>query len=102
MSDIINLNKEYKKRNSKKWGISLAEQEFIVNIASLDSIQHTDGYKTIKKYWERELKDTISFITQVDSSAAHEVARAQAKIEIAQKFLWYLNGLESSIKSTSD
>ena len=96
MTNIFDLTKEYNKRSEKKWWITLAEQEFLSNIDVIKGIKNSPWYELIKKYWWREFIDSISFLRDVDSSKSHEVARAQARLDLAQRFTAYLNWHENS------
>ena len=89
-SQIFDLSNEYRKRNKKEWWISLAEQEFLSKIDNIDSIKSSPWYLTIKNYWERELTESVNWIRDMNASKVEEVARAQAKLELAQRFLAYL------------
>ncbi len=90
MTQIFDLSREYKKRNEKKWGISLAEQSFLSNIDSIKNIMSSPWYNLIKSYWEKELLESVNWLRDMDASKIEEVARAQAKLELAQRFTAYL------------
>lgn len=87
---IFDLSNEYRKRNEKKWWISLAEQDFLNKIDNIDSIKSSPWYKLIKNYWERELMDSVNLLRDMDASKVQEVARNQARLELAQRFTAYL------------
>ncbi len=91
MTNIFDLSNEYNKKNLKKWWITLAEQDFLSKIDSLKSISSSPWYKLIVKYWERELMESINNIRDMDSSKSHEVSKYQAKLDLAQRFLSYLD-----------
>jgi len=89
-TQIFDLSREYRKRDEKKWWITLAEQNFLSNIDSVQKIMSTPWYELIKKYWERELLESVNWLRDMDASQVQEVARAQAKLELAQRFTAYL------------
>ncbi len=90
---IFDFTSEYKKREKQWWKVSLAEEKFLSTIETLKSIKGTPWYKSIIWYWEQELLESANFLRDVDASKIHEVAKAQAKFELAQKFTYYINSV---------
>ena len=62
-------------------------------LKAITNIAHTDWYKEIKSFWKRELDSIKSLFPQVKEENLYKL---QERYLIADKFLTFLNNLESA------
>lgn len=86
-----NFSKSYNDRKDTKGNVSLADEKFLSNMALLESIKKQPWFELIIDYWENELIESANFLRDVDASKSHEIAKAQARFELAQKFTNFIS-----------
>ena len=97
MTNIAELQKDKAKKieNKKQEDLNMATLHYQKQKNAIDGIRDTEWFKIIKDFWILQEKQATKDLKNVRFSDLQEFWRVQAKANISEKFIWFLDNLES-------